>query len=326
MRPPEPELVRHSSKAGTDDTSVTSSCDRIEDKGTGRPPRIMIGEKLKSLRRATSEKKSDSTLYDLTLKTESKDSLPSILSLHKPECPTFFERSKSVSFLDRNNKSPPPVKDILLHLTGVVPPSSMPKSATERQARILDKTCEKESSRVDPAQSLNSSAARDESLHSAARTESASRTESTSSPHQHREYAPGSIVEVKISDVYQPATIDSQPFKGVYNVTLFGDTPAWNEKRTHVDIYRQSPERMPEVLGRDLRPFAPAPVGEVIYVFVNGTERKCCVQGYSYEEGREEVDVGHMKYVVKFAKRDGGWRNEKHRVPVQRAYRRLCEA
>jgi ribosomal protein L21E len=136
------------------------------------------------------------------------------------------------------------------------------------------------------------------------------------------DYKPGDIVEVKVDNLYQVGMVDSQPFKGVYNVTLFSDTPAWNEKRAHVDIYQHSPERMPEVLSRDMRPFTPAPMGEIVFVFVNGSERKCCVHGYSYD-GSDELSPSHMKYVVKFAKKDGEWRHEKHRVPVQRAYRKL---
>jgi hypothetical protein len=239
------------------------------------------------------------------VQTESKDTIMSLMSLHTPD----------------QSKSAPPVEDVVLH---VVPPSSMPRSTPERQARIHD---------IDAAGGSND--LRSTKINTSASSQSL-KTESTANSSTHedepnqrnhsgsssssQEYEPGDFVEVRVGNIYQAGIIEKRCFKGVYNVTLFSDTPAWNEKRAHVDIYQQSPERMPEVLARDIRPFTPAPLGEIVYVYLNGNERKCCVHGYSYDS--EDLTDRHLKYVVKFAKKNcEEWRCEKHRVPVQRAYR-----
>ncbi|KAL3787270.1 hypothetical protein HJC23_004144 [Cyclotella cryptica] len=345
------ELARHTSAAGTDDTSLSSSkSDRDESPpSSGKPPRASVKKGLSRfvrIRRVSlPPKKKDTnspssrrkTICDKTelsghlLQAESKDS---IMSFHSaPARESLAPDQVCLSILSKRSSSvsPPPVRDILLHFTGVVPPSSMPRSATERHARIHDKMsvpcddtnlCAKPraESTSDPSSSIRTESTSNSTLHEA--DSDLPKTHSRPTRITPHDFKAGDIVEVKVDNLYQVGMVESQPFKGVYNVTLFSDTPAWNEKRSHVDIYQHSPERMPEVLARDMRPFTPAPMGEIIFVFVNGSERKCCVHGYSYD-GSEELSPSHMKYVVKFAKKDGEWRHEKHRVPVQRAYRKV---
>ena len=345
------EMERHTSGAGTDDTSVSSSASDYDESpaSSGKPPRASLKKGLSKFvrmrRSCISPKKTDPTspsnrrntlgdhthLSELIVQAESKDS---IMSFHSaPARDTLKTDQVCRSILSKRSASisPPPVKDILLHFTGVVPPSSMPRSATERHARIHDKMsvhCDDNNvtanatteSTSDPSSSMRT----ESTSNSTFREDGSDLSNAHSRPPRitQHDYKPGDIVEVKVDNLYQVGMVDSQPFKGVYNVTLFSDTPAWNEKRAHVDIYQHSPERMPEVLSRDMRPFTPAPMGEIVFVFVNGSERKCCVHGYSYD-GSDELSPSHMKYVVKFAKKDGEWRHEKHRVPVQRAYRKL---
>ncbi|KAL7477552.1 hypothetical protein ACHAW6_003358 [Cyclotella cf. meneghiniana] len=345
------ELERHTSGAGTDDTSLSSSKSGHDElpPSSGKPPRSSLKNGLSKFARIKKSsippKKKDPNslstrrmtlcdrthLSELILQVESKDSIMSFHSAPARDTlktdqvclPIQSKRSASIS--------PPPVKDILLNFTGVVPPSSMPRSAIERHARIHDRIsvpCEdihvtanaRTGSTSDPSSSIRTESTSNSSFHED--DSDPPNSQSGAARRSQHDYKPGEMVEVKVDNLYQVGMVESQPFKCVYNVTLFSDTPAWNEKRAHVDIYQHSPERMPEVLARDMRPFTPAPIGEVIFVYVNGSERKCCVHGYSYD-GSDELSPSHMKYVVKFAKKDGGWRHEKHRVPVQRAYRKL---
>jgi hypothetical protein len=235
------------------------------------------------------------------LQTESNDTIMSLVSLHSP-CPS---------------------KDVVID---AVPPSCMPRSASERHARMYDgilddlRTMKQHVIRSESCTSVKT----ESTANSSAQNDEVNQRNDSGTSIAAQEYKSGDFVEVRVGNVYQPGIIDKQPFKGVYNITLYGDTPAWNEKRSQVGIYQQSPERIPEVLARDIRPFTPAPLGEIVYVFISGKERKCCVHGYSYSSS-EELTAKNMKYVVKFARKDGDeWRNEKHRVPVQRAYRMLC--
>jgi hypothetical protein len=147
----------------------------------------------------------------------------------------------------------------------------------------------------------------------------------SSNKSRHHQYKEGDLVEVNIGDVYQVGVIDKQPLKGanLYNVTLLTDTPAWKEMQGTSIIYQNSGNKMPEVSGRNIRRFIPAPLGEILHVCVNGTVRKCRVHGYLFDN-ENDMSPQNMKYSVKFASQDGqGWTNEKYRVPVQRAYRQL---
>lgn len=147
----------------------------------------------------------------------------------------------------------------------------------------------------------------------------------SSNKSRHHQYKEGDFVEVNIGDVYQVGVIDKQPLKGanLYNVTLLTDTPAWKEMQGTSIIYQNSGNKMPEVSGRHIRRFIPAPLGEILHVCVNGTVRKCRVHGYLFDN-ENDMSPQNMKYSVKFASQDGqGWTNEKYRVPVQRAYRQL---
>ena len=233
--------------------------------------------------------------------------------------------SKSFDTPCRNKTIGLRAQSSLVPLIHVVPPSCMPRSASERQARIYEvgsidnhqdtlRTMKREFS---PSNlSFNTASTADSSIHEFDCNDSG--------PQMTIIYNTGDFVEVRVGNIYQAGTIANQLFRGVYNVTLFGDTPAWKSKRLQVDIYQQSPECIPEVLARDIRPYTPAPLGETIYVFVNGRERKCRVHGYSYDDC-DALTARHMKYIVKFASKNGGWRNEKHRVPVYRAYKLLDE-
>jgi hypothetical protein len=341
--------ARPPSIAVTDDTSESSSKCELQDSKTcnHRPPKTPMKKfttrsltEMVPWRRATTHANErpdslrngcrrntegdDVSSSQSLLQTDSKDTIMSLMSLHIDTSEKDFPSS-----MDSQSAYPHPVKEV--HLTGVVPPSCMPRSASERQARIHEmvspgvcdepiKMNKKDIS--DSYLSMNTESTANSSL--CGDDFDPPKNHSSSSETAAMDYEPGDFVEVKVGNTYQAGTIDKQLFKGIYNVILFGDTPAWNEKRSNVDIYKYCPERMPEVMARDIRPFTPAPLGEVVYVFVNGNERKCCVQGYSYSDSKE-LTTRHMKYVVKFAKKDGEWRTEKHRVPVQRAYRMLCE-
>jgi hypothetical protein len=315
--------TRKPSATITDDTSLSSSkCkDKPLEASSSKPPRSSVKTSLSNMvlrrratlgpvkrpnsidsggRRWTEGDEADSSKGGV-LQTESNDTIMSLLSLHSP-CPS---------------------RDVVID---VVSPSCMPRSASERHARMHDdplddvRTMKKHVFQSESSTSLTTESTANSSSHDDVFNQ---RNDSGSSIAA-QEFKSGDFVEVRVGNVYQPGIIDKQLFKGVYNVTLYGDTPAWNEKRSQVGIYQQSPERIPEVLARDIRPFTPAPLGEVVFVFINGNERKCCVHGYSYSNS-EELTAKTMKYVVKFAKKDGDeWRNEKHRVPVQRAYRMLC--
>lgn len=328
----EKEGIEHDKKSSietTNDASHSLSKSQEAQIANSKPPRTSATKSFSDMvrrRRATIIPKKSTDIIDYVnrraegdddpesskgvLQTQSEDTIMSIMSLYTP---------------DRSNAAPS-IQDSVLDL---VSPSCMPRSASERHARIHDiesndnsldllRTMKRE---VLPASSgsLNTESTANSSVHE---DETRDGIDPVSSL---QEYEPGDFVEVKIGNIYQVGMIDKRCFKGIYNVTLFSDTPAWSKKRLSVDIYQQSPERMPEVLARDIRPFNPAPIGEVIYVFVNGNERKCCVHGYSYGN-HDKLTARHMKYVVKFAKKDGDeWRSEKHRVPVQRAYRVLCD-
>ncbi|KAL7481433.1 hypothetical protein ACHAW6_007115 [Cyclotella cf. meneghiniana] len=227
------------------------------------------------------------------------------------------------------------IDDILLDFAGLTPPSSMSRSASEcptthdkKPVPCDDKTF---SSKTRTESTCDSSLSeRTESISNSTMQDGDAgppKTQSRPTSITQNDYKPGDVVEVKVHNLYQVGMVDNQPFKGVYNVTLFSDTPAWNEKRAHVDIYRCSPERLPEVLARDIRPFTPAPIGEIIYVFVNRSERKCCVHGYLYDKSDAPSPAGLVKwYLVRFAGNDDDWGHEEHRVPFKRAYRKICSA
>ena len=303
----------------------SSMIERISDRVGRCTPNITpkVSAKLTSSdnRRRVKENNADSS--DGAINREKKGTAVSLVSLH-----TTLGRDTSQS--NHTTSLHPSVTKTSLYSCNIVPPSSMLRNTSHRQSRIRKFTS------TDTTKDVVSTMKK-----SVSSSSTSIQTESTANSSDHEtdfhllshnfmssltaaspEYEVGDFVEVKIGNIYQPCTIDKQLFKNVYNVTLFTDTPAWNEKRSKVDIYQHCPERIPEVLARDIRPFTPARLGEVVYVFVNGTERKCCVCDYTYSEN-DELTVKNMKYVVKFATKEGEWWSEKHRVPVQRAYRIL---
>ena len=300
-------------------TAFSSQCDLIYQCPQGKS----ISNASKSLskvfhRRATLFSEKNTDVNNSTIRRKTEDDNPQ--SCH------MSNRISAEEHTQYELVKPVPVKDGF-HFTGIVPPSCMPENISERHARIRE-IMSTIGFKNDPIQkiktissaSLTTESTTNSSMHEDDDSVSKSSQEYFTKP---QEYKVGDFVQVRIGNIYQAGTIDSVVLKGLYNITLFTDTPAWSEKRSHVDIYQQSPERIPDVLARDIRPFSPAPIGEIIYVFINGDERKCRVHGYTYSKDAE-VKAKSMKYVVKFSIKDcDEWRNEKHRVPVQRAYRML---
>lgn len=170
-----------------------------------------------------------------------------------------------------------------------------------------------------------SSSLEDEDLHCQSDHAKRSISRSKKSPPMH-EFKKGDMVEIRIGDIFQLGTIEQESFKGVYNVKLFEDTPAWKDLRTKVNLYDNYFRKhgiIPEVPARQLRPFRPAEQGEVLYVWLNGKARQFQIQGFE-DCGCDGLDLESMKYIVRFASKSGeGWRTVKHRVHVQKTYRQL---
>jgi len=139
-----------------------------------------------------------------------------------------------------------------------------------------------------------------------------------------QEFHEGDIVEVRIDNISQMGVIETETFKGFYNVKLLSDTPAWNNLRSNVDLYTKYYANgvLPEVSARHLHPFHCAKPGEVLNVWVKGKEYSFQVQGLE-DGGQKNPKFGDMKYIVRFSDKNGsGWRQIKHRVAVQKAYQR----
>ena len=85
--------------------------------------------------------------------------------------------------------------------------------------------------------------------------------------HTQHEFRQGDLVEILLGDDFQVGVIDKQTFKGVYDVIISDDIPAWKEMRNKFCLYEKyfrEHGTMPEVPARLLRQLNPTESGEVL--------------------------------------------------------------